>query len=158
MIKKIKFGFFFSLITISLFASSDNSFKDIDYLSEKFKIRHTIEQLDKLKKIYDINSKEYNYIQELEGYFLKKIPIDAYGTYTRIKIHNIIDNSNVIKKKVVKKYKILKSNTDLNSLYYNKYKDNKDNKTTKKINNNNNFMNESKYKEILNKFKSQRNK
>jgi len=94
------------------------NFQDLDYLFYKYKIRYTIEKLEKLKKLYPKNSNQYKILQKTENYFMKKMPIDAYGTYARIKLHNIIDNKISEKKK--KQPSILSAEVDLNTVYLQK--------------------------------------
>lgn len=111
MFKKI----IISLIGISSFVFANN-FHDLDYLFYKYKIRYTIQQLEKLKNLYPRNSTKYKILQQTQNYFMQNMPIDAYGTYVRIKLHNIIDNK--LSEKKIQKEHILSADTDLNALYY----------------------------------------
>ena len=96
------------------------SFNDLNYLFQKYKLRKTVETLEALKTLYPKYSDKYIKIQQLENYFMRKVPLDAYSTYVRIKLHNIIDNKleeENSKKKIQEENNVLKSNTNLYYLY-----------------------------------------
>lgn len=118
------------LLSISSFVFANN-FHDLDYLFYKYKIRYTIEQIEKLKQLYPKNSSQYKILQKTENFFMRGMPVDAYGTYVRIKLHNIIDNK--LSEKKPKQNNILSADTDLNYLYLEK--EQKLNNTNKKKNN-----------------------
>ena len=96
--------------------------KNVEELFNGFKIRKTIETLEALKKLYPINSTPYLKIQAVENYFMKNLPIDAYSTYVRIKLRNIIDSTleqekSEKQKQLEKSYsKYLTPNTNLDLL------------------------------------------
>lgn len=106
-------------ITVLIFLSAGFAFafNDLDYLFQKYQIRKTIETLEALKTLYPKNSEPYLKLQETQNYFMKNMPIDAYSTYVRIKLHNIIDNKlDYIRKnerKINEKNGVLSADTDL---------------------------------------------
>jgi hypothetical protein len=104
-----------SILTSSLLA--DNTYRDVGYMADKQTVRHTIEVLEKLKNNYDVNSKEYKTLENSQSYFVNKLPVDTFGTYTRIKLHNLIDKAQYVEEKKIPKYKILSSDTDLDTIY-----------------------------------------
>ena len=110
------------IISIVLFFSLYlYGFNDLNYLFSKYKIRKTIETLEALKTLYPKYSQPYRKIVNLENYFMQNMPIDAFSTYVRIKLHNIIDNKlnyeKIRKKQSQQNNNILKANTNLNYLY-----------------------------------------
>ena len=120
-------------------AVSSYGFQDLDYLYQKYKIRKTINTLESLKKLYPEYSTPYIKIQKLENYFMKNMPVSAYSTYVRIKLHNIIDNRlediKLKKLKLKNQNTILTANTNLNYLYEKKLKEEKEIEKQKEINN-----------------------
>ena len=106
---------------ILLFGLNLYGFNDLNYLFSKYKIRKTIETLEALKTLYPKYSQPYRKIVNLENYFMQNMPISAFSTYVRIKLHNIIDNKlneeQQEKEEFLKNNNILKANTNLNYLY-----------------------------------------
>lgn len=113
MIKKIFLG---SLI-LSNFVFADNNFQDLNYLSDKTIIRETVQQLEVLKNYYTPNSKEYNTLNESQQIILNRLPVDAFGTYSRIKLNNIVDKHLVEDTYKQNANNILSPDTDLNFMY-----------------------------------------
>lgn len=116
MIKKIILLSSVLILSNNLFAA-DNTYKDIEYMVDKQRIKHTIETLELIKNKFDENSKDYKVISATQSYFIDKLPVDTFGTYTRMKLHNIIDNAQIVEKKSIPKYKILSSDIDLDTIY-----------------------------------------
>jgi len=113
------------IISFILFSSvliADNSFNDIEYMVDKVNQKRTVMILEDLKSKYPENSKDYEVLEFVEKYFMKKLPVDAYGTYSRMKLHNIIDNAQKIDKKEKQEYIMLTPDTDLNKLYMERQK------------------------------------
>lgn len=94
---------------------ADNNFKDVDYLVQKEMIKDTTLKLDILKKKYIFNSEEYNALHRAQQVLLDKLPVDSFSTFSRIKLHNIIDNSMNEREKENRKSNILTADGDLNS-------------------------------------------
>lgn len=121
MIKKI---LSIGIITIGLnqFVLADNSFKDMEYLVHKEMIKDTTLKLDILKKKYIFNSEEYNALHRAQQVLLDKLPVDSFSTFSRIKLHNIVDNTIAQKEREGEKSKILTADGDLNSALIHKEK------------------------------------
>jgi len=110
MIKKIFLG---SLILSNLLYA-DNFNQDLNYLSDKTIIRETVQQLEVLKNYYTPNSKEYNTLNESQQIILNRLPVDAFGTYSRIKLNNIVDKHLIEENYKENANNILRPDTDLN--------------------------------------------
>ena len=115
------------MLMFLIIVSSLYSFNDLDYLFQKYRLRKTVETLEALKTLYPKYSEAYIKIQKLENYFMQNVPIDAYSTYVRIKLHNIIDNKleeeKTRKEQIQAEQNILRANTDLSYLYRLKLKE-----------------------------------
>lgn len=121
---KINILLLISLIVININLNADNNFKDIEYLANKYKVRYTVEMLSNLKKKYPVNSQDRIELEKVEQYFANKLPVDSFGTFTKIKLHNIIEKSekraNYVKPKP--EYKVITGNTNLEALVKEKEK------------------------------------
>lgn len=115
-IKKILYISLFGLM-VNQIALADNSFKDMDYLIQKEMIKDTTLKLDILKKQYIVNSEEYNSLHKAQQVLLDKLPVDSFSTFSRIKLHNIVDNSIEEKKRSQLKDNVLRADGDLNSAF-----------------------------------------
>lgn len=108
------------IFMLAIFYSSlvaDNSFKDIDYIIDKSIIRETAERLEILKNNFTEHSSEYVSLHEAQQILLSKLPLDSFGTYSRIKLHNIIDRSVDNNNFNLAKNNVLTPGTDLNRMY-----------------------------------------
>ena len=115
-IKNILYISLFGLM-VNQIALADNSFKDMDYLIQKEMIKDTTLKLDILKKQYIVNSEEYNSLHKAQQVLLDKLPVDSFSTFSRIKLHNIVDNSIEEKKRSQLKDNVLRADGDLNSAF-----------------------------------------
>jgi hypothetical protein len=135
------------LSTILIFSNNllaeDNTYNDVEYMVDKQRVKHTIETLELIKNKYDENSKDYKIISMAQSHFIDKLPVDTFGTYTRMKLHNIIDNAHIVEKKSIPKYKILSSDIDLNTLYNEqKSREKETEKEIKEVSKNQNIQNQ----------------
>ena len=105
------------------------NFNDLNFLMNKYRIKITVKELDKLKNMYEPGSHEYILLQKTENYFLNKFPVDTFGIYSRIKLHNVIENAenrlqrNYKNMENENKWDVLKADEDLNRIYLIKQKE-----------------------------------
>lgn len=96
---------------------ADNNFQDMDYLIQKEMIKDTTLKLDILKKQYLTNSEEYNALNKAQQILLDNLPVDSFSTFSRIKLHNVVDSSIEERKRASMKNNVLKAEGDLNSAF-----------------------------------------
>lgn len=112
--------FLISCFTMSLFA--EQQFNDTQYIIEKSTLAQSIKEINSIKKRFTIGSNEYILLNHTEQELLKKLPIDAFDTYSRIKLKNILQrNIDEQIKELPKPDTTLRADTDLNYLYESRF-------------------------------------
>lgn len=119
-LRKILLSSLIITCVISTSLNAENSFQDMEYLINKEIIKETTLRLDILKKRFDVGSEEYNSLHKAQQVLLDKLPVDSFSTYSRVKLHNIIDKNMQYMEKQERENNKLTLDTDVNTLYLQK--------------------------------------